>query len=243
MPRVFLIIVLVAAGSISLANEETQYSERSSWDREGWNASPIIREACSGIDRWALCGAAAESAFLFLHPTITHQSGVLRIPLANGKELSFKDSQDTGGYRYLGMISPLPFHLVLFAYEETSYAMINSKTGWSISIDAFPVVSPNNKFIATAIPDWRGDRPNAIQILSVVGDTLRLDYLLDAWKAAHPDTNISAWAPKHATWLGNDSLRCDVSFLRKDQSLGDHYVFVVRSSDEWEPHFEDQSNR
>jgi hypothetical protein len=175
-----------------------------------------------------------------LNPTITHHSGVLRIPLANGKELSFKD-EETGGYRYLGMIPPLPFHLVLFSYEETDYTMINSKTGWSIAIDAFPVVSPNNKFVATAIPDWRGDRRNAIKILSVRGDTLRLDYSLDAWKTAHPDTNISHWAPEHPTWLGNDTLRCDVEFLREDQSRGEQSVFVVRFNDEWKPSFETSS--
>jgi hypothetical protein len=234
-----LVILILSCGAVFAKDDS--YSEWSAWDQEGWNASPIIREACSGIQRWYLCAAAAESAFLALNPTITHELGILRIPLRNGKKLDFTDRVETGGYTYLGMISPLPYHLVLFSYEETHYTLVNADTGWQTHAYAFPVVSPNNRLVATARPDFRGDLENAIRIWSVESDTLLQVFLLDGHEVAHPDTSINGWGPEHPAWIGSDTLRCDVFCSTKDGGRVDQVIDVWRSAKGWAYAFSDVS--
>lgn len=233
-----LVLAILLCGSV-FADEVAQSPKPSPWDREGWNTSPVIREACSGIHEWYLCAAAAESAFIAMNPTVTHASGILRISLSNGKELTFNDNVDTGGYMYLGMVSPLPFHLVLFSYEDNYYMLINADTGWRTSIDAFPVVSPNKEQVATAVPDFRGDRPNAVQIWSVESDTLRLDYSLNGYEDSHPNISVLAWGPKHPLWLGSDTLRCDVICQTRDGGRLDQVMTVWRSGNGWTYAFSD----
>lgn len=208
----------LAAGASLAADPSSEYNESDLWDSEGWNASPLIRQLCDGLRPWERCSAAAESAFLSTHAEVRRDRPRLIITLANGRSVVFDDCLGLGGYTYLGAIDPLRYHLVMYAYEETDYYLVNTDTGWQARVDAFPVVSPGGEWIATARPDLeRGDLPNRVQVWAVVRDTLCLDYTLDGREAAHPDTSVSRWRPLHPRWLDASTLAFDVRVQRRDR--------------------------
>lgn len=215
-------LLSLAAGAALAADSASEYNEENPWHNQGWNASPVIREICGGGVSWDRCLAAAESTFLSAHPEVRKHDERLVINLENGRNVVFEGSLAYGQFTYLGTIDPLRFHLVMFYEEDIHYHPVGRASGWQTTINAYPVVSPDRAWLATACLDLeRGDFPNRVQIWAVEGDTLRSDYILDGREAAHPDTSVWRWGPQHPRWIDSNTLVFDVRVLRdRNQWVG-----------------------
>jgi len=189
---------------------------------DNWDVSPVICEACKDITNWSDCAVAAENAFLAQSPEVQRTERGLEITLSDGKPLFFEGNESGGdsylAFRYLGVVRPLAFHLLLMSGSEWwTYVMVHRKNGNQARMDSFPVVSPDARRVVTAAINELGNFQNRLQIWSVEEDSLALEMVLFPEEIDHPNPTIEAWGVERPRWRGDLAIEVQARAVRRDE--------------------------
>jgi hypothetical protein len=209
---------------------------------DNWDVSPTICEVCKHITNWSDCAVAAEKAFLAQSPDVQRTENGLKITLGDGKPLIFEGNQSDGdsfrAFRYLGVVKPLAFHLLLRSGNEWwTYVMVHRRTGKQTEMDSFPVVSPDSARVVTAAINELGNFENRLQIWSVEADSLAQEALIFPHDIKHPNPTIEAWGVERPRWIGDLAIEAQVRAVRRDeysrQVFFDTTAVFIRRNGKW----------
>ena len=114
------------------------------------------------------------------------------------------------GYNFEHFFEKNNFYLIYVQYYEGSaYMLVNRKTGAKEYIIGIPYFSPSGKKILAINIDLEAAfDTNGIQLLTLKGDTLRSEFLLEP----------STWGPTAAKWLSENEVLLEKQIIRYEKS-------------------------
>jgi hypothetical protein len=156
---------------------------------------------CRQILNSGQCAQAIEARQIPLsHGRVRRDNVVLHLRLTGGKMISVVNDttgQEATDFSYLGASAAVGYYVLWAQHDEgSSIRLVNVRTGWSVIIDAMPVVSPDRHHIVTASQSQERYNPERLVVWYLEGDTLRRE-----WALTPPD----AWVPTKVRWLSNRS--------------------------------------
>lgn len=123
------------------------------------------------------------------------------------------DDVDQVVYEYIGLLKRVNMHLIKVKYYEAGeFLLVNAETGTQTKMWGIPKVSPDKKHIIAASNAVGYDMmPNGIQMWSIIGGELQLDW----------EYNQEKWAPLDIDWISKDKFclkRSIPDFVTPDKS-------------------------
>lgn len=143
---------------------------------------------------------------------------ILTLYLDSGNELHFPkwDRTDEVGYNFQNYFKEIDYYSLWVQYVEGgSIVLVNRKSGTKKYVIGEPYISPEAKrIVAINIDLWAGFSANGIELLSVMGDSLKTEFSLE----------IENWGPSGARWLSDDKLILEKEY--RDPKIGKRFSLL-----------------
>jgi hypothetical protein len=170
----------------------------------GYSQAFDLMDQCpSDVENYLACSKIVEAKALANNKQVYRQGDALHIKSTDGEDLVISSKSDESDplqnmhYAYLNYLPGAQAHLlfVLF-YEGSAYALVNAHTGAIQAIDGYPVVSPNQTYLAVANASLAYN-PTVLQIWRIAKGDFHLEY----------SEEPKEWGPGQVEWVDDTTLR------------------------------------
>lgn len=184
-----------------------------------------VETICANIENSLECAKAVEKEQLKKHSKLVKRNGPsLSLNGGKGSPIVFADTEEAY-YSFVDYFSSIDYYVVLMhTFESYNYKLIHAKTKKSFTLNGFPIISPDNKYIAAASLDLEaGYMPNSFQIWKVEKTDLTVEYSIEP----------KEWGPSKPVWISSTSLKFNINTLQEDHSITAEEAMLVKNGAKW----------